>query len=84
VSGANSLAGFQSGKLLVVLTHRPEFPSRWSEQGHVGAQPSDQKVETCPVVIRILRVCHGISSFQDLGGFLKVGRVAWSIPWVDA
>ncbi len=22
--------------LLVVLTHRPEFP-RWSEQGHVGA-----------------------------------------------
>ena len=23
--------------LLVVLTHRPEFQSRWSEQGHVGA-----------------------------------------------
>jgi class 3 adenylate cyclase len=23
--------------LLVVLTHRPEFRSRWSEQGHVGA-----------------------------------------------
>jgi tetratricopeptide (TPR) repeat protein len=23
--------------LLVVLTHRPEFPSRWCEQGHVGA-----------------------------------------------
>ncbi|MFL5281051.1 MAG: AAA family ATPase [Rhodopila sp.] len=23
--------------LLVVLTHRPEFPSRWSGQGHVGA-----------------------------------------------
>ena len=22
--------------LLVVLTHRPEFQSRWSEQGHVG------------------------------------------------
>ena len=23
--------------LLVVLTHRPEFQSRWSQQGHVGA-----------------------------------------------
>ena len=23
--------------LLIVLTHRPEFQSRWSEQGHVGA-----------------------------------------------
>ena len=23
--------------LLIVLTHRPEFPSRWSEQGHVSA-----------------------------------------------
>src|ERR1700729_3404815 len=23
--------------LLVVLTHRPEFQSRWSDQGHVGA-----------------------------------------------
>ena len=23
--------------LLIVLTHRPEFHSRWSEQGHVGA-----------------------------------------------
>jgi predicted ATPase len=23
--------------LLVMLTHRPEFQSRWSEQGHVGA-----------------------------------------------
>ena len=23
--------------LLVVLTHRPEFPSRWSQHGHVGA-----------------------------------------------
>ena len=23
--------------LLVVLTHRPEFQSRWNEQGHVGA-----------------------------------------------
>src|SRR6202044_3592910 len=23
--------------LLVVLTHRPEFQSGWSEQGHVGA-----------------------------------------------
>ena len=23
--------------LLVVLTHRPEFQSRWSGQGHVGA-----------------------------------------------
>src|SRR5262249_20429060 len=23
--------------LLVVLTHRPEFQSRWSEDGHVGA-----------------------------------------------
>jgi class 3 adenylate cyclase/tetratricopeptide (TPR) repeat protein len=24
-------------RLLVVLTHRPEFQSRWSQQGHVGA-----------------------------------------------
>ena len=23
--------------LLIVLTHRPEFQSRWSGQGHVGA-----------------------------------------------
>jgi predicted ATPase len=23
--------------LLIVLTHRPEFQSRWSDQGHVGA-----------------------------------------------
>jgi class 3 adenylate cyclase len=27
----------KSVPLLVVLTHRPEFQSRWSEQGHVGA-----------------------------------------------
>jgi predicted ATPase len=27
----------RSVPLLIVLTHRPEFQSRWSEQGHVGA-----------------------------------------------
>jgi hypothetical protein len=27
----------QTVPLLVVLTHRPEFQSRWSQQGHVGA-----------------------------------------------
>ncbi len=27
----------KTAPLLVVLTHRPEFQSRWSEQGHVGA-----------------------------------------------
>src|SRR5271167_1837577 len=27
----------KSVPLLVVLTHRPEFQSRWSQQGHVGA-----------------------------------------------
>jgi hypothetical protein len=59
-----------------------EIRHKAQHAGHLKS--SDQKIETCPVVIRLLRVCHGISSFQKLGEFLNVGRVAWSIPWVDA
>ncbi len=64
--------------LLIVLTHRPEFPSRWSHQGHVtGLNLS--KLSRSQSGAMVTRVAHGKALPADLAERI-LAKDRWGTP----
>jgi hypothetical protein len=73
--------------LLVVLTHRPEFQSRWSGQGHVGALNLSKltRAQSAAMVSALAggksRPCVAVSTFGAASRPDRRVPGSWSPGW---